>query len=178
MNRISNIVFGAVLGLIIGIITGFFLMNANLDSLKIENDSLVNENIELESTYSNLLSDYQDLKLQEIMFTREKKILTDRSEGRLRVINMTASQFEFTPDLIEADFGDIIVLRIWSTLDRESGYGKHGFALIDWFIDETLPKDTWTTIIFVADKQGEFYFGCQHNCGTDHANMLGRIIIN
>lgn len=177
MNKTSNIVLGITIGLVIGFITGYVLMNNNIVSLESEKETLVDEKNVLESQYSELLSDYDNLKLQELLFKENKKILADRSEGKLRIINMTASQYSFDPNLITVDLGDIVVLRIWSTLDRQSGFSGHGFALTEWYIDEFLPKDTWTTIIFVADKLGEFYFGCQIPCGIEHSDMIGKIII-
>lgn len=177
MARLLNVVFGVSIGLILGFIVGYVITSGNIVILESENDALSVENEDLESRYSELLSDYDYLKNQEIRFSRENKMLTDRSPGRLRIINMTAEQYKYTPDLITVDLGDIVVLRIWSTLNRESGFGEHGFALNDWYINERLPEDTWTTIIFVADNPGEHYYWCSRDCGKDHPDMLGRIII-
>jgi nitrous oxide reductase len=90
---------------------------------------------------------------------------------------MTASQWKFNPDKIEVDLGDIVILRIWSVIDQDINFGEHGFALHGWYIDARLPENTLSTIIFLADKPGEFNFWCSRPCGADHNDMFGSLII-
>lgn len=178
MGKILNIVGGASIGLFVGIIVVYAISSGNISNLQVEIDDIDTEKKDLEVIYSDLLTEYEDLKRQQFLFSREKKILTDNSLAPLKVFNITAAQYEFTPDLIEVDLGDIVVLRIWSTLDKHSGYTKHGFLINPWLIDEDLPEKTWTTIIFVADKPGEHYFVCSRDCGVDHVDMVGRLIVH
>lgn len=90
----------------------------------------------------------------------------------VKEFNMTAKRFEFVPNTITVNKGDQVVLNIIST-DVE-----HGFSLATYDIIETLPVGETKTIRFVADEAGEFSFFCSVFCGSGHADMRGKLIVN
>lgn len=90
----------------------------------------------------------------------------------VKEFNMTAKRFSFDPSTITVNKGDRVVLHVTST-DVE-----HGFSLATYDIVETLPAGQTKTITFTADKAGEFNFFCSVFCGSGHADMRGKLIVN
>jgi cytochrome c oxidase subunit 2 len=89
-----------------------------------------------------------------------------------KVIKMNAEKYKFTPETINVNLGDNVVLEITAT-DTE-----HGFGLSAFDIDQNLPQGKTVTIEFVADKQGEFRFKCTSFCGWGHFGMSGKLIVS
>jgi len=94
------------------------------------------------------------------------------SAAETKVIKMTAEKYHFTPETINVNLGDKVVLEITAT-DTE-----HGFGLSAFDIDQTLPEGKTVTIEFVADKKGEFTFKCTSFCGWGHFGMNGKLIVS
>jgi heme/copper-type cytochrome/quinol oxidase subunit 2 len=178
MNRVIYLVLGISIGVVAGIIVTYSFVGGEISRLQSANDKIVNDTTVLEAEYTKLKSDFEDLKNQQLIFQREAKTLPEGGSGKIRVINVTASQWKFTPDRIEVDLGDIVILRIRSVMDQDMNFHEHGFALNDWYINQILPENTLNTVIFVADKPGEFFFWCSVYCGVDHNDMFGTLIIN
>ena len=99
------------------------------------------------------------------------------TESKVQEFDMTVSQFTYDPATIVVDEGDTVVLRITST------DVPHSFTLPDFGsaseggINEFLSPGETVTVEFVADKAGEFVFGCDVVCGTGHTDMLGKLIV-
>lgn len=91
--------------------------------------------------------------------------------GEVRVFEMTAKQWEFTPSTITVNQGDAVELHITS-IDV-----THGFALPDFEINERLEPGEDVHVEFVADKQGTFTFFCSVPCGSGHGGMSGQLIV-
>lgn len=94
------------------------------------------------------------------------------SANETKVIKMTAEKYDFTPETINVNLGDKVVLEITAT-DTE-----HGFGLSAFDIDQKLPQGQTVTIEFVADKKGEFTFKCTSFCGWGHFGMDGKLIVS
>ena len=92
--------------------------------------------------------------------------------GPTKEFNMTATRFVFEPSTVTVNKGDRVVLNILST-DVE-----HGFSLATYNIIETLPVGQTKTVSFTADQVGEFNFFCSVWCGSGHADMRGKLIVN
>ncbi len=89
-----------------------------------------------------------------------------------RVIEITASRFEFTPSEIEVLAGERVRLLIRST-DVE-----HGFAIPTLGIGETIPPGGEPVAIdFVAAEPGRHRFACSVFCGAGHGRMNGILTI-
>jgi len=100
-----------------------------------------------------------------------------KSDRKVREFDMVAKQFTYEPNTITVDKGDIIVINIVSE------DVPHSFTLPDLGyqndigINELLVPGKEVTIEFIADKKGEFVFGCDVACGSGHSDMLGKIIV-
>jgi cytochrome c oxidase subunit 2 len=94
------------------------------------------------------------------------------SAAETKVIKMTAEKYHFTPETINVNLGDKVVLEITAT-DTE-----HGFGLSAFNIDRKLPQGKTVTIEFVADQKGEFTFKCTSFCGWGHFGMNGKLIVS
>ena len=98
-----------------------------------------------------------------------------RSEGgeqEPRVIEITASQFEFTPSEIEVSVGESVRLLICST-DVE-----HGIVIPTVGIGARIPPGgDPVTIDCVAAEPGRHRMICTVFCGAEHSRMSGRFIV-
>jgi cytochrome c oxidase subunit 2 len=84
---------------------------------------------------------------------------------------ITARQFAYEPDLIEVKKGDKVAITITS-LDV-----GHGFALPDFGINTRVPAEESVTVIFVADKKGEFQYFNSVYSGSGWKNMTGKLVV-
>lgn len=92
-------------------------------------------------------------------------------QGNTREIQITAKEFEFTPNVIEVRKGDHVKLTITAT-DRD-----HGIALPAFRIKQRLKKGVPTVIEFDANKVGTFPFHCSVFCGMGHRHMKGTVVV-
>lgn len=90
----------------------------------------------------------------------------------VKTFNITAKQFEFTPNTISVNEGNKVVVNLTST-DVD-----HGFAVTEYGISETVTAGETKTIEFTADKKGTFTFKCPVPCGEGHMDMIGNLIVN
>jgi cytochrome c oxidase subunit 2 len=85
---------------------------------------------------------------------------------------ITASKYEFTPNEIEVEEGEQVVLELHST-DTD-----HGLEIKDMKVSVKIPKTGETVRTeFVAKKAGTFFFKCSEYCGSGHSRMRGRLIV-
>ncbi|HPU94743.1 MAG TPA: cupredoxin domain-containing protein [Candidatus Gracilibacteria bacterium] len=89
-----------------------------------------------------------------------------------KTFNITARQFEFSPNTISVNEGDKVVVNLTSE------DVAHGFAITEYAINETAPAGTTRIIEFTANKKGTFTFRCPVPCGEGHADMVGNLIVN
>lgn len=91
--------------------------------------------------------------------------------GQTKEIEITARNWEFTPNTIEVNLGDRVELHI------ESVEGTHGFMLSEFGINERLVPYQDVHVNFIADKKGTFPFSCSVPCGSGHGGMTGQLIV-
>ncbi|SFS69829.1 cupredoxin domain-containing protein [Paenibacillus sp. BC26] len=84
-------------------------------------------------------------------------------------ITVKASNFKFDQEEIHVKQGDKVKI----TLQDEEGV--HGFAIDDFDVDI---KENNGTAEFTADKAGEHAFHCSIMCGSGHAKMVGKLIVD
>ena len=90
----------------------------------------------------------------------------------IKEFSITAKQWQFSPDTIEVNEGDTVILNIKS-IDV-----SHGIAIPNFGIDEFLSPGNEVRIEFIANKKGTFSFFCSVSCGVGHSGMRGKIIVN
>jgi cytochrome c oxidase subunit 2 len=91
--------------------------------------------------------------------------------GEIKEFELTAKQWEFSPNTITVNRGDIVKIHI------ESVDVTHGFALPDFGVNEILEPGNDIHVDFVADKVGTFTFFCSVSCGSGHSGMNGQLIV-
>ncbi len=87
--------------------------------------------------------------------------------GAERDITITAkeNQWGFSPDAIELDRGDKVVL----TIINEDEY-DHGIAIDAYGISQRMPAKSTIKVEFVATQEGDFPFYCSVPCGEGEVN--------
>jgi cytochrome c oxidase subunit II len=90
----------------------------------------------------------------------------------VKIVEITASRFQFDPATITVAEGDRVRLRLHS-IDRD-----HAFAIKAFRVKALIPRaGEAITVEFVADRAGSFDFTCAEYCGTGHARMKGKLIV-
>ena len=93
-------------------------------------------------------------------------------EPAVKEITINAKKFEYEPNTITVNLGDIVRLKI--TAEDIA----HGFALPEFgIIKVELDPDKIVEVEFVADKKGTFDFRCVVRCGSGHSNMKGKLVV-
>lgn len=93
--------------------------------------------------------------------------LSAGGEPTTRVIELTARQFSYEPNIIEVNRGDRVVIKL-RTDDVAHGLFIDGYEIKT----EVLPGEE-KVLEFTADKPGRFMFRCSHTCGPFHPYMVG-----
>lgn len=88
-----------------------------------------------------------------------------------RVIEVTASQFQFEPGRIVVNLGDTITFKVKST------DVTHGFYIDGYGVNEEVKPGDEVTITIVADKLGKFKIRCSLTCGPLHPFVVGELIV-
>jgi cytochrome c oxidase subunit 2 len=91
----------------------------------------------------------------------------------VKVVNMTAERFSFTPSQITVKAGTIVEFRI---LSEDT---NHGFKIAAAGINQVIPKrgKGELRVRFQADKPGRYVFECSKPCGAGHNIMRGVILV-
>jgi cytochrome c oxidase subunit 2 len=111
------------------------------------------------------------------------------STQNVKVIEVSAKKYEYTPSSIHVKQGMKVQLRITAT-DHTHGFkmeafsdgsdkkGSPGLAF-------TSPQDCWkiekgqsATIEFVAQTSGTYSFKCCIRCGLGHGGMKGQLVVD
>jgi cytochrome c oxidase subunit 2 len=92
-------------------------------------------------------------------------------EDGVRVIKVGAKKYEFTPGMIVVKSGEKVRLEVTST------DVTHGFAVSEYKIDRRLNPNKTETILFTADKPGQFPVYCSVFCGIGHMSMEGTLVV-
>ena len=96
---------------------------------------------------------------------------TPRDEMTTKTIDLTAKQWEFSPNPIKVKKGTKVILNIKS-IDV-----NHGFSLPEFNVSIDLKPGKTEKAEFLASKSGRFPFKCSVFCGAGHQTMTGALII-
>lgn len=89
----------------------------------------------------------------------------------LKVIEITAKKFEFSPSEITLKKGEPVILRLTSS-DR-----VHGFMSKPLKIDTDIPDDATKDVAVTPDAAGDFTIICDHYCGIGHGSMKMKVTV-
>ncbi len=104
--------------------------------------------------------------------TAESNNISTNSNPNYKEISLVASNWKFTPNVIEVKKGENIKLKIKSTT------GTHGIAIPDLNVKTgRIGPGEEKTVTFTANKVGSFPFRCNIYCGSGHKTMTGRLIV-
>ncbi len=93
------------------------------------------------------------------------------AQSTVQKIEMKASRFQFTPNVIRVKAGVAVQLRVVST------DGIHGLAIPGLNINERLEQGKEVVINFTPAKAGRYPFLCSVLCGSGHKDMTGELIV-
>ncbi|MDD4319435.1 MAG: cupredoxin domain-containing protein [Candidatus Peribacteraceae bacterium] len=88
-----------------------------------------------------------------------------------RVIEMTATNWQFTPAAVTLQQGENAVIRLAATA------GNHGFAVQELGINEAVNEGQTKDITIPTDRPGTYRFRCSVPCGEGHTDMTGTLVI-
>ena len=86
-------------------------------------------------------------------------------------IHITARRFEFDPDTITVQKGQLTKLVIASE-DVD-----HGFAIEEFAVSVKIPAKQTKIVEFTPDRTGRFNIHCTVYCGPEHENMTAELIV-
>ena len=91
--------------------------------------------------------------------------------GNTVEFDVTAKMFEFVPSELAVSTGDKVII------NAKSIDVTHGFAILDYGVNEMLNPGDSVRIEFIAGKPGNFTFFCSVPCGSGHNTMQGKLIV-
>ena len=86
-----------------------------------------------------------------------------------RTFRVDASQFAYSPAIIEVNPGDTVTIELVST------DVVHGLYLDGYGVSVTADPGQTARLTFTADKAGSFRFRCNVTCGALHPFMIGKL---
>ena len=86
-----------------------------------------------------------------------------------RRVRIEASQFQFTPSVVNVNPGDKV------TIDLTTTDVVHGLYVDDYAVSTTADPGQTSRLTFVADKAGTFALRCFAPCGPLHPFMVGKL---
>jgi len=86
-----------------------------------------------------------------------------------RHVRIEASQFQYTPSVINVNPGDRV------TIDLTSNDVVHGLYVDAYGVSTTADPGQTSRLTFVADKAGTFALRCFAPCGPLHPFMVGKL---
>ena len=109
-------------------------------------------------------------------------------DGSVKVIEISAKKYEFTPSEIHVKKGAKVQLRVHST---DETHGAKLSLYPEGSKDKSTPglkfdqpeqngkveKDTDQVLEFVAVREGTYEFKCAKLCGIGHGRMKGKLIV-
>lgn len=93
------------------------------------------------------------------------------AKQRVRTFQVYGDNWEWSPDVIQVQKGDHVVLRL------KSFRASRSFVVKDYGIDVFLPQDQDVKFEFDADRVGTFVFKCGRPCGNGCAKLRGKLIV-
>lgn len=89
----------------------------------------------------------------------------------VRVIDITAKRFAFSPEKITLKRGETVKLRL------HSEDVTHGFFLRPLKLDEEISAGQTIEVMVTPQETGTFTTICDHFCGANHGNMNMTIVV-
>jgi heme/copper-type cytochrome/quinol oxidase subunit 2 len=86
-----------------------------------------------------------------------------------RIIQIDASQFEYSPAILSVNPGDQVTIELAAT------DVVHGLSIDGYNLAVTADPGQTARLTFVADRQGIFRFRCTVTCGNMHPFMIGKL---
>jgi cytochrome c oxidase subunit II len=111
-----------------------------------------------------------------------------QADQSVKVIEMTAKKYEFSPSPVHVKAGTKVQLKI-TTLDRKHGIkievypdgsdkkGEPGLVFTSKEDCFAIDKDAPAVVEFVAKTPGTYSFKCCVHCGLGHGGMKGQLIV-
>ena len=108
--------------------------------------------------------------------------------GPVKVIEVTAKKYEYTPGEIHVKKGTRVQLKL-RAIDRTHGFklalypdgaaesGPAGLRLTDPQESWKLEKEQERVVEFTADRAGTYSFKCSNFCGMGHRGMHGKLVV-
>jgi nitrous-oxide reductase len=87
----------------------------------------------------------------------------------------TAIRSHFTPETIEANVGDEVIIHM-TNLERAEDE-THGFSVSDYDVNMSLEPGKTATAKFKADREGVFPYYCTEFCSALHLEMEGYLLV-
>ena len=88
-----------------------------------------------------------------------------------REFTVTARDYSFSPNRVEAQQDDLIKLTV------QSADNAYGFTIDDYRVSKRVPAGGSTVIEFRADRAGTFAFYSNLSNDTRHSKMSGQLIV-
>ena len=101
----------------------------------------------------------------------QEMIVVEEPGGAVKSFDLVAKQFEFIPNVIEVNQGDIVKVTL------TSADVVHGFAINEYGVNERVVPGQPTTVEFTADRKGTFTFYCSVSCGSGPGRVKGTFIV-
>ncbi|HZQ23261.1 MAG TPA: cupredoxin domain-containing protein [Terriglobales bacterium] len=91
--------------------------------------------------------------------------------NEVRVVEITAKRFEFSPSQITLKKGETVKLRL------NSQDVHHGFFLRPLKLDEEIAPGETHEVTVTPQTAGTFTIICDHFCGANHGNMKMTVVV-
>lgn len=88
-----------------------------------------------------------------------------------RTINIEASQWKWSPQVVELKKGEVVTL-VFTTSDV-----SHSAYIPEYGVNIQIVPNRAVGVQIVADKTGEFMIRCSEYCGVKHHEMLAKLIV-
>jgi len=102
---------------------------------------------------------------------KDKEEKQEEKKNEVRVINISAKKFQYSPNVINVKKGEKIKIVV------EDGDVKHGIMVPELLFPPS--QNNFNEIDLNIDKEGEYVFYCTNEiCGSGHGLMRGKIIVS
>lgn len=107
----------------------------------------------------------------EVKVETKKEPKLEPKKPEIKVFNLVAKQFDFTPSTITVNEGDTVKINVTSK------DVPHGFVIPDFGVNKVINPNTTVSVEFIANKKGTFTFRCSVYCGEGHPGMSGTLVV-
>jgi cytochrome c oxidase subunit II len=101
----------------------------------------------------------------------QRHALSGEIKDGIRIIQVTASRYKFSPDPIVVKLGEKVRLILTSS------DVTHGIAISEFKVNVAIPVGKTEITEFIVNKKGTFSMHCSVYCGPGHSKMQGALIV-